>query len=567
MAKSTLLNTETVNLQDLLSNGRVYEVPPYQRDYSWETEHWEDLWLDIQDLEANREDQHYMGAVVFQKVSDRKLQIIDGQQRLATLSILILAVIQELRALVEEGIETNENEERIQLLMSQFLGFKDPASLKYSAKLILNENDRDFYKQYLLQFRSPVNERSLRGSIKSLWDAYRFYRQKIQDQFEGNRTGKALATFLDNVVARRLMFIRISVEDELRAYTVFETLNARGLELTSADLLKNYLFSQVARESKADLEHVRAQWKVIADAIGMRTLPEFLRHFLNSKQRYVRRERLFKVIKQDVRTSQQVFDLLDDLEKASVWYKALEDEHDEFWHDYDGAYQEVRILRLFRVKQYKPLVLAAGRRLPSNEIRDLLRVCRILSFRYNMVSQRNTNDLEDRYNRVAVEVSEGRLASLRDIKDALSPIYIPDEEFRADFSNLSINTRGSKKRLAKYILCCLENHLSQTDLDFETASATIEHIFPENPNDDWRDAFREDERDRFVYRLGNLTLLELPLNREHAGNAGIQRKVPVYRRSQYSMTNRIDIEEWTPESIHARQREMAGWASAIWSYQ
>ena len=567
MSKSTLLNTETVNLQELLSNGRIYEVPPYQRDYSWDEEHWEDLWLDIQDLEANREEQHYMGAVVFQKISDRKLQIIDGQQRLATLSILILAVIQELRGLVEENIEKESNEERIQLLITQFLGFKDPASLKHSAKLILNENDRDFYQQYLLQFRSPVSERTLKNSIKSLWNAYKFFRSKVTQHFQAKKNGKVLATFLDDVVARRLMFIRISVEDELRAYTVFETLNARGLELTSADLLKNYLFSQVARESRADLEHVRAQWKVIADSIGMRTLPEFLRHFLNSRRRYVRRERLFKVIKQDVRTAKEVFDLLNDLERASVWYRALDDEHDEFWQDYPGAASEARVLRLFRVKQYKPLVLAAGPNLRADEVKDLLRVCRILSFRFNMVSQRNTNDLEDVFNQVSVKLSRNEISTIREMKDALMPIYIPDEEFRADFSNLAINTRGSKKRLAKYILCGLENHLSHTDLDFETASATIEHILPENPNDDWAEAFPEDERERFVYRLGNLTLLELALNRDHAGNGYITEKTPVFRRSQYAMTSRIDVEEWTAASIQQRQREMADWASAIWSYQ
>lgn len=567
MSKSTLLNTETVNLQELLSNGRIYEVPPYQRDYSWNEEHWEDLWLDVQDLEPNREEQHYMGAVVFQKITDRKLQIIDGQQRLATLSILILAVIQELRGLVEANIEKEANEERIQLLMSQFLGFKDPASLKHSAKLILNENDRDFYQQYLLQFRSPVSERSLKNSIKSLWNAYKFFRAKVAHHFRDKQDGTVLATFLDDVVARRMMFIRISVEDELRAYTVFETLNARGLELTSADLLKNYLFSQVARESKADLEHVRAQWKVIADSIGMRTLPEFLRHFLNSRRRYVRRERLFKIIKQDIRKAEEVFGLLNDLERASVWYRALDDEHDEFWRDYPGAAHEVRILRLFRVKQYKPLVLAAAPKLPPDEVKDLLRVCRIISFRFNMVSQRNTNDLEDVFNQVAVKLSRNEISTIREMKDALTPIYIPEEEFRTDFSNLAINTRGNKKRLAKYILCSLENHLSQTDLDFETASATIEHILPENPDDDWSEAFPEDERERFVYRLGNLTLLELHLNRDHAGNGPISQKIPVFQRSQYKMTFRIDVEEWTAASIQQRQREMADWASAIWSYQ
>ncbi|MDH5640343.1 MAG: DUF262 domain-containing protein, partial [Nitrospira sp.] len=103
MARTNLLNTRTTNLLELIGNGRIYRVPPYQRDYSWEEEQWEDLWNDIIDLRGRPDDRHYMGALVVEGKSDREFLIIDGQQRLATLSLLSLAVIAKLRKMAESG--------------------------------------------------------------------------------------------------------------------------------------------------------------------------------------------------------------------------------------------------------------------------------------------------------------------------------------------------------------------------------------------------------------------------------------------------------------------------------
>ena len=102
MPRSTLLNTDTEDLKELLSNGKSYSVPPYQRDYSWKQEHWEDLWEDLLTIEASRED-HYMGAIVLESGERKQFRVIDGQQRMATLSILILACVDYLYGLAAEG--------------------------------------------------------------------------------------------------------------------------------------------------------------------------------------------------------------------------------------------------------------------------------------------------------------------------------------------------------------------------------------------------------------------------------------------------------------------------------
>jgi hypothetical protein len=186
MAASNLLATSTPNLKNLLGNGRSYRVPAFQRDYSWKEEHWEDLWLDLQDLTAKRSSQHYMGSLVLmQNENPEEYTIIDGQQRIATLSILILCIIARLRALADSGVEPEANRERASLLRGNFIGAKQPGSLVEASKLVLNRNDDDFYQGTLVQLDKPASERALGDSEKQLWGAFEYFSKRIAEEFFG----------------------------------------------------------------------------------------------------------------------------------------------------------------------------------------------------------------------------------------------------------------------------------------------------------------------------------------------------------------------------------------------
>lgn len=241
MGATNLLDTKTVTLNEVLGNGKKLQVPLFQRDYSWDEDNWEDLWNDILSSEQTGS-VHYMGSVVLQNIDGKNYYIIDGQQRFATLSILILALINKIRILADNDVDKEANRERVEILMNQYIGQKDPTSLRYSSKLSLNENNDAFYQQRLVAFKEPVNRMKLSDSEKLLWNAYLFFSKVIDEQFKQDLSGERIAYFLNEIVGERLMFIQIVVENELNAYTVFETLNSRGLELTSTDLLKNYLF-------------------------------------------------------------------------------------------------------------------------------------------------------------------------------------------------------------------------------------------------------------------------------------------------------------------------------------
>ncbi len=328
-----LLDTRTTSFGDLISNGKIYRVPLFQRDYSWSEEQWEDLWQDIIALHADFSTSHYMGAIVLQtsSQSEKEFIIIDGQQRLATLSIIAIAVIEKIRQLVEKNLDPDANQERQEILRRTYLGDKDPRSLRYSSKLILNQNNNDFYKSNLINLRPPHNPRSLQKSNQLLWQAFTYFSEQLDKLPQIIQNGEQLAAFLSDTVAQRLMFIQISVQDELNAYTVFETLNARGLELTATDLLKNYLFSLF--QGPDDLESAQSQWQRIINTVQMEKFPEFLRYYLSLSHTRVRRERLFKLVRESVKNAQQAFDLLDQLENYSSLFLALGHPNDEFWRD------------------------------------------------------------------------------------------------------------------------------------------------------------------------------------------------------------------------------------------
>lgn len=561
MAVNNLLDTSTVSLSDIIGNGKIYKVPSYQRDYSWKLDNWEDLWSDILSVLDN-DGVHYMGSIVLQNKSakgEKKYSVIDGQQRLATLTLIVLATIKNLQNLVDRDIEKVDNEERIALLKKKFLGDKDPGSLTYSAKLELNENNNSFFQSHLLVFRPPLNERGLGDSDKLLWKAYNYFLDKISDYFKNENNGELLANFLNKQVAEKLKFIQIIVENELSAYTVFETLNYRGERLTVSDLLKNFLFSLA---TKSDLEHIKDKWKKTVDTVGLDKFPSFLRHYWISRNKLTSEKNLFKALKESVKTSPQVIDLLDELEKNAQLYVALMTYTDKLWVGQRDVKDRIRELDLFKERQALPLLMASYNHLSNEEFGKVLRLVSVITFRYTVIGGLHTNLKEDIYNRASLKISKDELGSASSIAVEIKPLYTSDVDFKNAFTTTSISTKRGKK-LVRYILVKIENQLSGDDEDYELSPATIEHILPENPEPDWMTNFPHSIQDSLVYRLGNYTLLEDDKNRECASK-NFSVKKGVYATSQYKMTNLITQNDWTPIALEDRQSKLADYASAVW---
>ena len=563
MRRTNVLNTTTVDYLGLIGNGKTYRVPPYQRDYAWTEERWEDLWNDVLDLRERPESRHYMGALVVKGDSDREFTIIDGQQRLATISVLSLAIIDKLQRIADRDVDPEHNRERATELRNRFIGEKDPASLIESSRLNLSQADDAFYQDYLVQLRRPLNPRGLTQSNALLWRCFRYFSQQLDALDDVQENGEALARILSESVARRLLFILITVEDELSAYTVFETLNARVMQLTTADLLKNYLFSKV--RVPADLDALQRRWHALLSTVTPNRFSDFLRYHLLCEQPKIRKERLFKLIRDRIDTPQQVFDLIEALENRAELYAALADANHEYWRDRPEAKPYVRDLILFGSRQVTPVLFAAWERL-RDDFDRVLKLAGDVSFRY-LVSRRNPNALEPVYHEAARAILAGNANRPRAVFAHLRPVYVDDRAFENSFAVFSINPRGRKK-LLKYILCRLEDDANGVgrERDADTDPASIEHILPQNPSGDWTDAFAAPDVPTAVERIGNATLLESAVNRR-LGSASYADKRTAYEQSAYALTRQVAKmapEEWTFALVEKRQQHLARRAVQVW---
>lgn len=559
---SNLLNTQTIDYLGLIGNGRSYKVPDFQRDYSWDEEQWEDLWRDLEELRPNPNAKHYMGAIVVVQETDRDFRIIDGQQRIATLTILALAVIKLLVDLAE-ATPNPEHRERADRLRSRFIGERDPASLVEVSKLALNKHDNDFFQEYPVQLREHPNLRSLPRSNRLIANCFSYFMKKLRSDEELAANGTKLAEMVSEVAARRLHFILITVDDEMSAYTVFETLNARGLALTTTDLLKNYLFSRV--KTRSDQESVQRKWDRLIELTGQERFSEFLRYHYLTENPQIRTGRLFKLVRDKVRDAQAVFALLESLDPRAELFSALGDPANPFWIDRSSLRDYVRELSLFGVKQMTPLLFAAFERLPPIEIEKVLKLIVTISFRYTVISGRNTNELEPTYHAASSSVLKGESQTAADVFEHLRRIYVSDEEFVSAFADKEL-ALSSRKKIVKYVLSKLESYSTGRQVDFESDPGTIEHILPQNFDDSWVEAFGVLKPENYIERLGNLTLLEASRNRDGA-NQPYEKKLLLYRESAYTITQQIaetDPDTWNVSKLERRQRQMAQDAKVIW---
>jgi hypothetical protein len=557
-------STGNQTFRQLFGNGLSYAIPRFQRDYSWTQDEWDDLWQDIQGtVLPGREPAHYMGYLVLQTKDNKSFEVIDGQQRLTTLSLLTLGVLKGLQELVDGKVDPDNNKLRIDQLRSSYIGYLDPVTLIARTKLTLNRNNNAYYQDYIVPLQR-LPQRGLKASEHNLRKSFEWFAKKVREVYVVHRDGAVLAKLIDDI-ADRLFFTVINVTDELNAFKVFETLNARGVRLSPTDLLKNYLFSVVYKESAHpnEIEVLERRWEKMVGRLGGEGFPDFLRVHWNSRKDFVREADLFKTIRADTQGKAAVFELLRQMEEDVDVYAALPNPEDSLWKPEQR--EHIRELRMFSVRQPWPLLLAARRLFDEAGFTDVLRACSIISFRYNVIGGLATNEQERVYNETAKKIAAGQWAGAMDAIRALSAVYIPDDQFRPAFTEKTLRTTAARnKHIVRYILFRIEKHLSGTDYDLESDRYSLEHILPENPGQNWPQ-FSEDEAEESTYRLGNMTLLERPANRD-IGNLPFLEKKLIYAQSCFAVTKKIatDNNDWSVARVAARQAWMANQATSIW---
>ncbi len=561
-------NTTNSTYRQLLGNGLSYRVPPFQRDYSWTDDEWDDFWQDILGLfEADGELAHYMGYLVLQSSDSKRFDIIDGQQRLTTISVMILAGLRHLQDLATAGFDAENNIRRKEQLQSGYIGYLDPVSLVSRSKLELNRHNNRFYQTYLVTLET-LPQRGLNASEHQLRKAFNWFKERIKNRFGMSAfSGKELTVFIDGLVDK-LFFTVITVTDELNAFKVFETLNARGVRLSATDLLKNYLFSIISTHDthETELKALEDRWERIVGLLGSESFPEFLRIFWNSRNKLVRKADLFKTIRKRITLRDAAFELLRDLDQSAAVYAALRDPQDPAWN-----IEEKRCLKqllMFNVRQPLAMLMACHARFYEHDraaFTRMMKAVAVVSFRYNVICNFQSHEQERLYNDIALKVSAGSYLRVTDVIGALREVYPDDMQFKAAFSEKELCTTNSRnKKVVRYILFEIERQQSGQDFDFESATYNLEHILPEHPSEIWS-YIEESKQEQLMYRLGNMTPLEANRNRV-LGNGDYASKRLVYQQSAFRITNAVaeHYDIWDEQKIEARQKQLATVASGIW---
>jgi hypothetical protein len=535
-----------------ISDNRLM-VPLYQRSYAWEDSHVNDLYDDLFTSIRNSEDEYFIGSIVISS-GDERDEVVDGQQRLATVSILLAAI--------REYFKKNGDDARAEDIQSQYLSSRDRRSQEFIPNLQLNNNDNNyFYNRIVISPPSDVD--TSRASHDRLKNAYAIAKRKIQSFVATtNNPANALLDLCD-FIDEHLKVIIVKVPNHANAFTIFETLNDRGLELAISDLLKNFLLGQAGNRLHEVQENWAKMYALLENTENEELVVTFLRHYWSSIYGLTRERDLYNKIKEKITSKQRAIDFSSNLEEAARVYVALIDTSNSFWSDYsDSAKNHMATLNLFRMTQMRPLILAIISNFNSNQVEKALKFLVSVSVRFLVYGGLGGGALEQQFSERAKEVSSGEITNTAHLKVKLNGVP-SDTQFKEAFESTSV----SKQYLARYYLMTLEkakNGQENPELipNADTSAVNLEHVLPKSPDDTW-DMDQETHR-AYLKRLGNLAILSNKLNSE-IGNSSFTIKKEYYAKSSFELTkNLAEYDKWTVDSINQRQRELAELAVKTW---
>lgn len=555
---TSTINTAVDGIGHFISD-RMLAIPDYQRSYSWTLDEVEELWDDLQKASNRGLSEYFLGSVVTTKAGhSERMLVIDGQQRLATVSILFAAMRDILR---------ERSDERADDIERDFLGRKDLKTRELKHRLTLNADDN----QYFADLIAGKNSKPLRGSHKRILEAYNFSHQKMIDAISGRSAEGWQEPLLDlhQFIETGAKIIDVHVPDENRSFVIFETLNDRGLNLNTADLLKNHLFGSSGEES---LEETKRRWSEMTGALGVdenvdTVSDSFLRHYWSTVTGTGRSKALFTEMRDSVETPRQAVELASNLALAAPLWAGMLDPESDYWVDARPITREhLRVLKSLKVEQVRPLLLAAMSHLERGNVESLIKVVLNWTVRWFVAGGGGAGSTERLYAETGRKIAKGEISDVEGIIAAIQPRVPSDKDFEASFATMSVR-RGW---LARYYLIALERtlraeegrvELEPTD-DYE--SANLEHVLPKSFNVASWPQFSESDHNDWVLMLGNQAVLASTEN-TLIGNESFTVKAPVLAASELQLTRDIgNVEEWTPEAIQRRQVALARLAVRTW---
>jgi hypothetical protein len=571
--EKSYLEANTYGVGQLITQRKLLRVPEHQRDFAWEKEDVESFFRDITSALKRDDPDYFIGLIVLLGPHEGTWQILDGQQRLAT-TIMIYSAIRNWLASRNYDADSNQIE-------TEYIGVRHLGG-KYNSRLTMNESNRDTFVELVVQ-KSPDDEIRKRmiglskfSSNLMLLEAMLLCRQLVYE-FAEESTHKeddqltrlfSLSTYLET----RVKAVVMDVSSIANAFVIFESMNARGNELSILNLVKNHVFGQAGPQN---INQVHQDWNIMTKRIEDKNPDDFLKIFWTSRFGRVQKPQLYNRVKNEYYGQSGALTLAQDLALASEHYIAIDDpQHDIWGHFGPLCSQRMETLILLGSRQTRAPIFSAIDHFDRENMESFLWSLILLTVRYQIVGQRRTGPLEIACARVANLIHIGQIRTDEDFWKEINTIIPSDEEFLNDFLRFS----DRKAKRVAYFLAQMElTTRRQEGVETEDLQriahcpedVSLDFVMPKTLDHEWSSLAQSDPEfvEQWLYKLGNRVLMEPGL--ESAGVVTFpftQKVTQLYSQSRFLLTKRVTTEilKEGRAGLENRQRILSDLAVATW---
>lgn len=557
MSEPAIVAFEQCGLGSVLKYNQL-SVPANQRDYAWPADLAKKLFQDLAKAIADAEQAYFLGTIVTIPTASGILEVVDGQQRLATTALLLAAIRDYL---------TGKEPVLVDSINNEFLTGIDRVKRERVPHLRLNTDDNDLFSWLIARnpgAAAPAKSKESHRLLDAAYEEAKAHVANIVASLETKDHGDVLNSWVSYLETRALVVL-IRSPTGSNAYKMFETLNDRGLRSSQADLIKNHLFG---RSGNRFLE-VQGRWSYMRGQLESMDEDDitvtFLRHTLTVTRGFVREAGVYDAVTERVKSEQDAVTFATTLEAASTAYVAIfNSEHDK-WNGYpDAARRSIAVLDLLDIRPLRPLLLAVSIKMEPKVTAAVLEFLVSFSARLLVTNTSRTVSVEEAIANVAHKVFMGEIKTLADIKQKLAAITPVDKAFQLEFEGM----KTSKSALSRYYLRSLEMAAKNEPEPWflpndDRAIINLEHVLPKRPDGNWPE-FSPDEIALYVNRLGNQVLMRASDNSILKSDP-FSKKRPVLAASPYQLTNQIGTQlTWDAGAIAERQKTLAALALKAW---
>ena len=554
------IEAKELPLGDIFNDRFGFRIPDYQRPYAWTTEQTAELLEDIKHAAATvmREDgdvkeasPYFLGSIVIIKKGESSLaDVVDGQQRITTLTILF-CVLRDLASRDHAPQELSDTIHKYVREASDVL-----AGVTGEFRLIVRERDRKFFQSHVQERGNlqnfvertadnlPDSQLRMLENTKYLWDQV----SKLD-----NQQRRVIATFL----VQRCYLVVVSTSDHSSAYRIFSVLNDRGLDLSPTDILKAEIIGGMDENIR---DRYTEMWEDYEDDLGRDRYRDLFAHI---RMVYVK-NKLYRNLQEEFQerilpdaTHRGFMDNV--LEPYFEVYKTITESSYGSTNEAERVNTFLRHLNRLDNFDWIPPAMAFFKRNLHNTAsliqftRDLDRLAYAL-----FIMRANINERIRRYADLLHAIESGAT-----LFDSTGPLQLADFEKEQILQALDGPIYRKSSRVPSILLLRLDSALAGEGASYDYSVVSVEHVLPQNPNPDseWMHNFpNQEEREQWTHRLANLVLLSRRKNTRASNYDFANKKSQYFTKndvSLFALTTRVVNEsEWTPEVLRRRQVEL-----------